>query len=57
MKDYKKTIDALLNRGDIATVSYKETAFNDLIDERILFFFLLILLSYEWFMRRWHGSY
>lgn len=57
LKDYKKSIDVLLNRGDIATVSYKETSFNDLIDERLLFFLLLFLLSYEWFMRRWHGSY
>jgi hypothetical protein len=57
LKDYKKSIDAILKRGDIATVSYKETAFNDLIDQRMLFFILLFLLSYEWFMRRWHGSY
>jgi hypothetical protein len=57
LKDFKKSVDALLNRGDIATVSYKETSFNDLIDERILFFILLLLLTFEWFMRRWHGSY
>lgn len=57
LKDHKKSVDALLNRGDIATISYKETSFNDLIDKRLLFFVLLIFLSFEWFMRRWHGSY
>jgi hypothetical protein len=57
LKDFQKTIDQIKNRGDIASVSYKESTFNDLIDRQFLFFILLISLTFEWFMRRWHGSY
>jgi hypothetical protein len=57
LKNYKKTISAIKSRRDITSVSYKEAAFNDLIDYKILFFLLLLFLSVEWFLRRWLGSY
>jgi hypothetical protein len=57
LKNYKKTIILIKNRDDITSVSYKEAAFNDLIDYKIVFFLLLFLLTTEWFLRRWFGSY
>jgi hypothetical protein len=57
MKDYQKTIDAIKNRDDITSVSFDEASFNDLIDYKTLFGILLLLLSLEWFLRRWFGSY
>jgi hypothetical protein len=57
LKNYKKTINLIENRDDITSVSYKEAAFNDLIDYKIVFFLLLFLLTTEWFLRRWFGSY
>jgi hypothetical protein len=54
---YNKTIEDLLNREDITNVSYEETEFNDLIDLKILFLLIFMLLSSEWFIRKWLGSY
>ena len=50
-------INEIKNRGDITSISYKEATFNDLIDYKILLFLLLLLLSIEWFLRRWLGAY
>ncbi len=57
LKNYKKTIELIKKRTDIASVSYKDASFNDLIDYKILFFLLLLLIATEWFLRRWFGSY
>ncbi len=57
LKEYAKSIDDLLARKDITTMSYSETSFNDLIDIKFLFFLLLALLSLEWFLRKWLGAY
>jgi hypothetical protein len=57
LKNYRKTIDAIKKRDDITSISYKEASFDDLIDYKILFFLLLLLISGEWFLRRWFGSY
>lgn len=57
LKDYQKTLDELMKRDDITSVSYAETTFNDLIDLKWLFFLLLVLLTAEWFLRKWMGAY
>jgi hypothetical protein len=57
LKNYKKTIDSIKKRTDITSASYKDASFNDLIDYKILFFLLLLLIGTEWFLRRWFGSY
>jgi hypothetical protein len=57
LKDYQKTLDKLLKRDDITSVSYEETIFNDLIDLKWIFFLLLFLLTLEWFLRKWLGAY
>ena len=46
-----------LNRDDIVTVVYKEKSFKDLIDYKWLFFVIILLLSVEWFIRKYNGAY
>lgn len=57
LSNYQKVIENIKSRDDIASVSYEETVFNELVDYKFLFFLLLFLLTLEWFMRRWLGSY
>ena len=45
------------NRDDLVTVVYQERSFDDLIDYKWLFFLILILLSGEWFIRKFVGAY
>lgn len=57
LDNYKKILQDIKNRKDITSVSYEEINFNDLIDYKIIFFFLLLFLASEWFLRRWFGAY
>lgn len=57
LKDFQSLIEDLKKRKDITSVSFEEISFNDLIDYKLIFFLLLILLSLEWFLRRWFGAY
>lgn len=49
--------DDIINREDIVTVSFKEKSFKDLIDYKWLFFLIIILMSVEWFIRKFNGAY
>lgn len=44
-------------REDIATMSYEEAEFLELIDWKLLFALLALLFTCEWFIRRYFGSY
>jgi len=44
-------------RKDIVTISFEETDYSDLIDWKWLALFLMLLLSLEWFVRRYSGTY
>lgn len=57
LKNYTKSIDDLLARQDLTSVSYQESSFNDLIDYLWGLLIVLLLLGTEWFLRRWLGSY
>lgn len=57
LKQYETLLKNIENRDDIATVSYEETAFNDLIDYVSIFLILFLFLGGEWFLRRWLGGY
>jgi len=57
LKEYESSLDELLKRKDIASMSYPETTYNDLIDIKLIFFLLLFLLTLEWFLRKWLGAY
>jgi hypothetical protein len=49
--------DDIMNRDDIVTVSYNERSFKDLIDYKWLFFLIVLLMSVEWFIRKFNGAY
>ena len=57
LKNYKKALEDISKRKDITTISYAETSFDDLIDFIWIFVLIFVLLSSEWFLRRWFGSY
>ena len=57
LKDYEKTLEEIASRDDIAAVQYEEKAFLSLIDLSWLLGFLVALVSLEWFLRRFKGSY
>ena len=45
------------NRDDINPVLYASKEFNELINLKLIFFLLLLLLASEWFLRKRSGSY
>jgi hypothetical protein len=49
--------DKLNAREDIKSVSYSEKKLTDVINLKWIFFLILILLSFEWFMRKRNGAY
>ena len=44
-------------RDDMVTVVYQEKEFDDLIDYKWLFALIVLLLSVEWFIRKFNGAY
>jgi len=52
-----KLLKNIQEREDIVTVAYKEKTFKDLIDYKWLFFVVILLLSVEWFIRKYNGAY
>lgn len=57
LKNYEDVLKDISERKDITTVSYAISSFDDLIDFIWIFILLFLLLSTEWFLRRWYGSY
>jgi len=47
----------ILENENIVPVSYSEKELKDLIHIKLLLFFIVILLSVEWFARKYFGSY
>jgi hypothetical protein len=56
-RNFKRILKTIKNRDDITSLSIKEAAFNGLIDYKLLFFLLFLLLAVEWFLRKWSGAY
>jgi hypothetical protein len=54
ISDLPKLIDA---KEDIKPVIYTHTSYSPLIDLKWVFFLLLLLVSVEWFIRKWSGTY
>ncbi len=53
----EKLAEMLNNREDIKSVSFTEKKLTDVINLKWIFFLILVLLSFEWFMRKRNGSY
>jgi len=48
---------AISARDDILPVMYTQKEFHEMINLKVIFVLLLLLLSAEWFIRKWNGSY
>lgn len=57
LKNLSKLLRDLDQRKDLVSITYEESAFDDLIDWKWLFFIVVILLGVEWFIRRHSGAY
>ena len=57
LDQYKALIAEIKTRGDITTIQYEDTGYQELIDWKWIFVLIITLLSAEWFLRRWWGSY
>lgn len=49
--------NAIRSSDEVVTLSYERTRLTDLINWRIILFILIALLSIEWLLRKWSGSY
>ena len=56
-KNVKKLINEIRENDNIKPVSYSEKKSEALINFKLLFFIILILLAAEWFLRKYHGGY
>ena len=55
--EFDKLLSILENREDIKPVSFSQQRLNEVINFKSLFFFILALLTLEWFVRRRSGAY
>lgn len=47
----------LKSRDDIKTIQYLKSDFRELINSPLLFLFIMIFITFEWFFRKYYGSY
>lgn len=57
LDQYQALIREIKKRGDITTVQYEDTGYQELIDWKWIFALIIALFTTEWFLRRWWGSY
>ncbi|MBI1306308.1 MAG: hypothetical protein GC181_06810 [Bacteroidetes bacterium] len=50
-------VEAIKSLPDIQSVSHDSITVKDIIDQKWIFFLIVILLGGEWFLRRWSGGY
>jgi hypothetical protein len=55
--NYQKLIENIKNRNDITSVTHEESTFDKLIDFIWILFFIILLLTTEWFLKKWNGYY
>ncbi len=55
--EYDKLAEELLNTDRYKTISYEEKKTDELINLKWIFFLLLALITAEWLLRKYHGSY
>jgi hypothetical protein len=51
-----KITDNIITNDNIQSIIYKNSKLNELINNKWIFFVILLLLSIEWFIRKWSGS-
>ncbi|MBK7819013.1 MAG: hypothetical protein IPJ60_16860 [Sphingobacteriaceae bacterium] len=55
LADLKTLETSILNNESIKPITYSQNETTELIDLKWIFALLLILLSLEWFLRKYHG--
>jgi hypothetical protein len=55
--EYDLLANELLNSDKYKTISYEEKKTDEFINLKWIFFLLILLFSFEWLMRKYHGSY
>lgn len=56
-RELDKAIDAVRSNQSIGSVSFKERKPDELINVKWVFFLLILLISAEWFIRKYEGAY
>jgi len=56
-KDISKIVDDLEKRNDLVNVEYKYLRYSDIIDLKWIMFVFILLLSLEYMIRKYLGSY
>jgi hypothetical protein len=56
-EQWEQLTDHIHNRQDIRPVLYSQKEFKDIINLKWIFFLVLILISVEWFVRKFSGGY
>lgn len=54
---WEQLASAILDRDDMLPVIYSKSEYREFINIKAVFALLLLLLSVEWFLRKWKGSY
>lgn len=56
-KQFNELLKAIKDRDDIKPVSYTQKRLNDVVNIFWICLILILLLSSEWFLRKWSGNY
>jgi hypothetical protein len=56
-RQFDELLKAINGREDIKSVSYTQKRLNDMVNLFWVFIVILVLLSFEWFIRKWSGNY
>lgn len=56
-EEMKNITENLKEREDISTISYLEYRFKELINNKLMFFVILLFITVEWFFRKFYGGY
>ena len=57
LDDWQQLISEIESNKELSSTQFDETSYTKLIDLKWIFLVLLLLVSVEWFFRRWLGSY
>jgi hypothetical protein len=56
-KDLDKLAELIKKQGTVKPVMYEQKDYRDLINQKWVFFLILLLISAEWFVRKRNGAY
>lgn len=57
VNELQKLSEELNNRNDLVSVGYEEQVLSDAINLKWIFVLIIVLLSLEWFLRKYNGTY